>query len=322
MVDAGSSDSPLEEVSAGAYATEAFELLGNETRLAILVALWEEYDPFGEVTVRFSELRDRVGTADSGQFNYHLDRLEDHFVRATDGGYELSQAGLKLVRSVIAGTGLEEPTLESTAVDMACKLCGEPVAVAYEDGWVYVRCTECAGLWTDAGDRSRGHLAKFSLDPAGLANRSAGEIYAAAWVHSYQRIYGMLEEVCPTCSGPVERSLAICEDHESGGPCRNCDRHLRIVARLRCTVCKELAQAPLGTVAKYHPAVVAFCDEHGLELQYGFNDLDHIARRLEVGGSAVEQVSEEPPRVRVTTAIDGDEVALELDDGLNVVAVE
>lgn len=318
----GSSESPFEGLSHEGYATEAFELLGNETRLAILVALWERYDPSDDSAVRFSQLRDQVGTADSGRFNYHLDRLEDHFVEATGDGYELAQAGLTFVQSVIAGTGIEEPTLEPTTVDMACKVCGKPVEVSYEDGWVYVRCTGCAGLWTDGDDRSSGHLAKFSLDPGGLTDRSPAEIYAAAWVHSYQRIYSMLEEVCPTCSGAVERSLAICEDHEPEGTCRNCDRHLRIVARLRCTVCKEQAQAPLGTVAKYHPAVVAFCYEHGLELQYGFNDLDHIARRLEIGSSDVERTSEEPPRVRVTTAIGGDKIGLELDRNLDVVAVE
>ncbi len=321
MVDSDSSGSSFEELSAGEVATDAFELLGNETRLAILVALWEAYDPFEDTSVRFSDLRDRVGTADSGRFNYHLDRLESHFVEAADDGYELTQAGLSFVRSVIAGTGIEEPTLEATAVDMACKLCGDPVEVAYEDGWVYVRCTECEGLWSD-GDRSRGHLAKFSLDPAGLTNRSPDEIYAAAWVSTHQRIYDMIEGVCPACSGPVERSLSICGDHDSEGLCPNCDRHLRIVARLRCPVCKEHAVTPMGTVAKYHPAVVAFCYEHDLELQYRVNDLDHFARRLEVGGSAAEQVAEDPPRVRVTTAIDGDEIALELDEDLDVVAVE
>ncbi|MEF8791004.1 MAG: ArsR family transcriptional regulator, partial [Haloarculaceae archaeon] len=88
MVGSDPSGSPLQSVSAGARATEAFELLGNETRLAILVALWEQYEPFGrDGAVRFSELRARVGTADSGRFNYHLDRLDDHFVESTDDGY-------------------------------------------------------------------------------------------------------------------------------------------------------------------------------------------------------------------------------------------
>lgn len=77
-----------------------------------------------------------------------------------------------------------------------------------------------------------------------------------------------------------------------------------------------------GVVAKYHPAVVAFCYERGLPLQYGFNDLEHIERRLSVGSSDVELLSADPPRVGVTTAIDGDEIRVELDGDLNAVAVE
>jgi hypothetical protein len=58
--------------------------------LSILLGLWEAFEPFTEENaVSFSELRDRVGTRDSGQFNYHLDQLTGHFIRATDSGYEL-----------------------------------------------------------------------------------------------------------------------------------------------------------------------------------------------------------------------------------------
>ncbi|MUV60221.1 hypothetical protein [Halobacterium sp. CBA1126] len=42
------SESPLDAPAAGTQATEAFELLSDETRLAILVALWEHADPFGD----------------------------------------------------------------------------------------------------------------------------------------------------------------------------------------------------------------------------------------------------------------------------------
>ncbi|WP_207590536.1 DUF7351 domain-containing protein [Halomontanus rarus] len=323
MTDSDSPESPFESLSAGSHATDAFELLGNETRLAILVALWESDDPFEDDTaVRFSELRNRVGTTDSGQFNYHLDRLEGHFVRSSPDGYELSEAGRKFVQSVIAGAGIEEPTLEPTAVDIPCKLCGGTVEIMYEDGWVYIYCTECDGLWTEPGEYPNGHLAQFALDPAGLVGRSPNEIYAAAWVHSYQRIYSMIEGVCPTCSGSIEGALEICSDHDPEGLCSNCERRLGTIARFRCTVCKEWAQTPLGTVAKYHPSVVAFCYDHGLQLQYGFNDLEHIDRRLRLGGSTVERLSEDPPRVRVTTEIDDEEVRVELDETLDVVAVD
>jgi len=312
-------DSPLEAVGGGAAATTAFKRLGNETRLAILVALWERYEPFGEAdTVPFSDLQDRVGTSDSGQFNYHLDQLEGHFVEATDEGYRLSEAGRTFVQSVIAGAGIETPTLERTEVDMDCGICGSPVEIEYRKDWVYIRCTNCPGIWTDE-DGSSGHLAKLGLHPAGLADRGPEEIYAAAWVRTFKKIHSMLEGVCPVCTGPVDRSLVVCTDHEPDGRCGNCDRRAAVIGRLCCPVCKESSQSTLGGIATYHPRVVAFCYDHDLPVQFGFNDLSMIEDRLRRVDTDIEVLSTDPPRVRVTTTIDGDETWVELDENLRVV---
>lgn len=322
MARSADSESPLEALAAGEQTTKAFELLANETRLAILVALWERYDPYDETTaVRFSDLRTRVGTADSGRFNYHLERLDGHFVESTDEGYELTEAGLKIVRAVVAGTGIDDPTLEPSEVDSECSLCGAPVEVTYEDGWVYVLCTECNGLWSVDEDQATGYLGQFALDPAGLADRTPAEVYAAGWVRTFQRLYSMIEGVCPTCTGRVDRSIHYCDDHDPDGRCADCGRRARTIARLHCTVCKEWSRTTMGGIAKYHPAVVAFCYDRGLELQYGFNDVAHINDRLERTGSAVEKLSDDPLRVEVATKIDGDEIGLVLDSDLSVVEI-
>ncbi|WP_123538851.1 winged helix-turn-helix domain-containing protein [Halosimplex salinum] len=302
-------------------ASEAFELLSNETRLAILVALWDAYDPFdGENAVRFSDLREAVGVTDSGQFNYHLEKLTGHFVESTDEGYELREPGRKFVRSVVAGAGIEEPTLEPTEIDMDCSLCGGAVEVGYEDGWVYNACTECDGLFAGE-DTTRGHLSKFKLDPAGFTGRSPEEIYATAWVRAFQRLYTMIEGVCPSCSGPVERSLARCESHDDDGVCDECGRGAAVTAQFECPVCKDWAVTTLGGVAKYHPAAVAFHYERDLSLQYGFNDLASINERLETGRTDWEVLSDDPLRVLVTLELDGDELRLELAEDLSVADV-
>lgn len=322
MEQADSQSSPLSAASdALGPAVEAFELLSNETRLAILVALWDAYDPFeDENAVAFADLRRTVGTADSGRFNYHLTKLTGHFVESTDDGYELREPGRKFVRAVIAGAGIEEPALGRTEIDMACMLCGSDVEVFYEDGWIYNACTDCEGLWDD-GEAPRGHLSKFRLDPAGFANRSADEVYAAAWVRAFQRIYSMIEGVCPTCSGPVERSLDRCDDHGEGGVCEACGRRTALTTRFRCPVCKDWARGTVGVVAKYHPAAVAFYHDRGLSLQYGFNDVASINERLERGDTTAEVLSEDPLEVRVTLELDGDELAIELAEDLSVLDV-
>jgi DNA-binding transcriptional ArsR family regulator len=326
MADANDPESPLEAAAgaAGPAATEAFKLLSNETRLAILLALWEEYEPFeSDSGLSFSELREAVGTRDSGQFSYHLDQLEGRFVESSDAGYELRDQGRRLVQAVIAGTGTDDPRIEPTRVDMTCSLCGGDVEVLYENGWVYNRCRECDGLFDTVYDW--GSLSKFALDPAGLTDRSATEIYAAAWVRGFQHLFNLIEGVCPTCSGPVERSLDLCKDHDDDdgdGLCGTCGNRSALVGRFRCTVCKEWATSTIGGVARYHPAAIGFHDEHGLPLQYGFNDLASITDRLERTETDWEVRSRDPLVVRVTMRIDGDEMWLDLDEDLTVVDVE
>ena len=326
MPDANDDGSPLEAAAgvAGPATTGAFKLVSNETRLAILLALWEEFEPFEDSSaVRFSDLRERVGMRDSGQFSYHLERLEGRFVDSTDDGWSLRDAGLELVQTIIGGAAIEDATLGPTPIDMTCSLCGGDVVVEYADGWVTNACTDCDGLFDREGSEY-GVLSKFSLAPAGLTDRSAEEIYAAAWVRGFQRVFSMLEGVCPTCSGPVDRWLFRCPDHQAaadGGVCETCGNRPELVARLECAVCKEWATSTLGGVARYHPAAVGFHWEHDLPLQYGFNDIAHINDRLARTEMDWEVLAEDPLVVRVTLGIDGDEMCLDLREDLAVVDV-
>jgi DNA-binding transcriptional ArsR family regulator len=92
----------------------AFATLGSETRFAVLRALAEADD-----AVSFSALRDRVGMADSGQFNYHLDRLVGHFVERADDGYRLAPAGERVAEAVLSGAVTERPRLPRHAAGPA-----------------------------------------------------------------------------------------------------------------------------------------------------------------------------------------------------------
>ena len=75
-------------------AVETFTLLSDETRVRILVALAEHPDRLRS----FSDLRSHVGVTDSGQFNYHLDRLCERLVARTDDGYVLTDTGQAVAR--------------------------------------------------------------------------------------------------------------------------------------------------------------------------------------------------------------------------------
>lgn len=56
-----------EETEQRLEATEAFSLLAHDTRMAAMEVLWEADGP-----VRFSEIADRAGIGDTGNFNYHF----------------------------------------------------------------------------------------------------------------------------------------------------------------------------------------------------------------------------------------------------------
>lgn len=314
MADSDATASPLEAAAgaAGSHVADAFELLANETRLAILLALWEVYDPHeGDDTVPFSELRDQVGIRDSGQFNYHLGKLEDRFVRKADQGYTLRRNGLLLVQSIIAGTGIEEPALEPTEIDIPCEECGALTAVTYDNVYVYQVCTECDGGGFGA-DHPTGALKAWTFEPTGLMNRTAEEIFTASTVKNLGRIALRFEEICPECSGSVEWTLDVCEDHDdaSDGPCPSCGRAELAVVQETCTVCKSAGHGTPGIKVLLHPSVISFFYNHGVEVGFtgdtGFGD---IVRTLDlVEGFEEALVSADPLRLSITISCDGDEL--------------
>jgi hypothetical protein len=321
-------ESPLVEATsaAGRRATEAFKIIGNKTRLAILLALWEAYEPHAEENaVTFTELRNRVGIRQGAQFNYHLDKLVGRFVRKTDEGYELRRSGRKLVQSIIAGTGIEDPVLEPTEIDAPCPFCDAPTVVTYERSYVYRVCTECDGDTDPKDEHPRGVLSGWTFEPTGLSDRTAEEVYAASTVKTFSRIALRFEGICPDCSGRVEWSFDVCGDHDpsSNGLCPECGRKRAVVAREACTVCKSAGVGSPGIKTLFHPAVVAFYYDHGIEVGFsGDTDYADVVRTLDLAeGLEEEVVSTDPLRVRVTFSHDGDELHLLLDEDMSVVEV-
>jgi len=99
---------------------EALETLANEHRIQILRVLAET-----DIPLPFSELRRKVGIEDTGKFNYHLTELLGRFVNQTDGGYELSRPGERLV---VAATDADLEATATAAESLQaeeCPVCGE-----------------------------------------------------------------------------------------------------------------------------------------------------------------------------------------------------
>lgn len=318
MVDSSQPDSPLEVAAgaAGPRVTEAFELLSNETRLAILLALWEAYEPLADTNpIAFSELRDRVGVRDSGQFNYHLGKLTDRYIEETDDGYSLNNSGLNIVQAVIAGTGLDETSLSRTEIDVPCERCGAPTEVHYEDGFLYQTCTECHGHLGPqyTGDLPAGTLGVREVKPAGLEDRTPGEVFAAGHIELVVSMASYARGVCPTCSGAVEKTLAICESHDvdETGFCAECGTTDEVRIQFRCSVCKTASAFPVEAITSDLPVVDAFCFEHGIDLLEDVNDPETAARVYAHHRERDhELISSDPVRIEIT--VPGEDSVLRL----------
>jgi hypothetical protein len=325
VADTGPTGSPL-DAAAGtvdSHATEAFALLADETRLAILLALWEEYDPHEDDDVSFTRLFERTGYEDRGNFSYHLEKLKGTFVEqyTERGGYELTTTGLKLVRAVVAGTGVRRRTLEASEVDQACPLCGASTVVGYRDGLVSWACTECEGVAPEEIE-TEGALGLVQFEPAGLTDRSPEELRAASMLAARRKGRSLFDGLCPTCSGPVDGWLHCCPDHERNGVCERCGRQYGVLARFTCRICEEYGVVSPKRLALFHPAVVAFYDDHGVSTRLQAGDFESATRVYDlVDDHELDVVAEDPPRVTVTAAVDGDEVRLTFDETVDVVDV-
>lgn len=328
MAESNTPASPLEIATSEVdeQVTETFEKLGNETRLAILFALWEAQESgpptseFSQSDLSFSELRDRVGRPDSGQFNYHLDKLTGQFVEQTDAGYRLTIPALKILHALLAGTLSGNASLEGEPIDAECQQCGGPVVIDYNDNWPIKRCTKCEGQY-DTPDAPRGLLAEKFRPPAGLVNRTPKEFHRAGNIRDHHESLILKEGVCPECTGTVSTTIAVCDDHTTGDRtiCDQCGSTFEVQPYWVCDICKRAETGPWHTVSITESAVIAFFYEHGLdphELYYS-SSIDRLFDSVE----DVVLHSEDPLQVGVTYELDGDRIQVMLDEDIRVIDV-
>lgn len=304
--------------SGGLSPEEAFSILGNGTRIGILRAIWEAPDD----RVPFTELRRQLGVDDSGKFNYHVGRLADHFIRQTDGGYELRYAGEQVVRAVLAGTFIEDPSLDPTVIDSQCPYCGSQVEMRYREERITVRCTRCPGAVGDGSEFPPGTFMSYAFPPAGFENRALEEVLEAAHTLYDAKITPMMEGVCPECGGRTAVSIDVCEDHDADGVCDRCGSRHRIWSEYACEHCRYTRRCMVWFRVLTHPAVVAFYYEH--------TDLDETVpfakftwRNAQYVMDITEEVvSEDPLRIRVTIPVADATLHVTVNGDLEIVAIE
>lgn len=318
MHSPNTSDSSIEAAAddAGPAAIRAFALLSDEMRLGILLALWEAFEPFDESPgLSFSELRRRVGSPDSGRFNYHLNKLVGHFIEAEEGGYVLREAGLQLVRTVIAGSGLERVEMPPSEVDLQCRRCRQGhFEVGYHNEAVHVTCTNC-DLDTPL----------FDFQPTGVTDRTPLEVLRASHVKTRSDFLMMQAGVCPVCSGPVESSLRLCEDHTlaPAEECEECGYVRPVGIRYVCGVCKRWDEAFVFSELIYHPEVTVFYHEHGVDSRLETTTAEDYGTHWELYLGITETlVSTDPVRIRDTFTREGAELQITVDGDRKILDIQ
>lgn len=285
-----------ESDDAGLDTVDAFSLLGNGTRLEITSVL---HDGPVDPPVPFSTLYEHVDIGDTAKFNYHLGELRPHFVSKTDEGYQLTSAGRRVARAVVAGKYTDVPRLEPFEVDGECVACGESsLAASYEDELFTVECRACDEV-----------VLQVRVPPTVVRGRDSGDVVDAFEQWSRFQVRQAQHGICPDCGGAVDRDVT--DDLFDA-------IEFDVAAIFECTVCAREVITSFATIAYWHPRVRTFHRRRGDPIRdRRLWEVDQF-----VGGDHVEVRSRDPLAVRVSFYADGDACHVDVDDCLDVVDVE
>jgi hypothetical protein len=251
--------------------------------------------------------------------NYHLNKLTDRFIRRTDAGYELMDAGKRVVRMLLSGTAIDDPEIDPVAVDISCWYCGGGVEWSYQDGWRSLECTNCDARCVESFPP--GVISKNEFPPSGLRDRTPDEINEADRKWGTHRRASVMDGVCPECAGDMPvTAIDICDDHRPDWDayqfCDRCGSIFWMLVSHTCERCKYQWRMPTLFYPSRQPAVIAFFYEHGIAF-----DLATYEQRTLLLDFEEELVSRDPLRIEISITLDDDTLRLTFDGRMDVVDV-
>lgn len=281
--------------AAGLTPEDAFGLLGNEIRAEIVRVLGE---PPHE-GLSFSTLRARVAEdLDSGQFNYHLQQLVGSFVEDTDDGYVLRRPGLSLYRAIKAGSFSRSATVAPFAAGFDCYFCGTAVEAAYEDGFFTLTCPGCDHVYSST-----------MVPPSAVEGADHGDILDRVDQYNRHRMHLVARGVCPVCVNGLEPSFVAGEEVWSEG-----SERLDVVVSLACDHCGRQAHMPVGMALLYHPTLISFFYDHGIDL----TSVNHWELGWAIADEDTTVRSRDPWTVALAVTLDGITLELVVDEDLTI----
>lgn len=139
------------------------------------------------------------------------------------------------------------------------------------------------------------------------------ELYmaAATWGNAHQLVMG--SGVCPDCGSTVDRSVAVCEDHDAAGSlCGNCDGRHPTRIHLDCTHCISEWNGRFDNGLLSTAELQRFLLRHGLNLVAPTTNIWALVEYEE------EVLGTDPFEARYTFSIEDESLRLTVDDDLQV----
>lgn len=275
---------------------EAFDIVGEETRLRVLEVLND-----ADEALSFGDLRDRVGADDPGGFNYHLQRLTDRFVRDTEEGYRLAPAGRRVVGAILSGAFTKTMDADTVPVDGACTICEGDLEANFDGDHVRVQCAQCE--WVNSGP---------AVPPAILEGWPLDEAPAAAGRWLQRKSLSAKLGVCPNCDGRLDQRLCLPDDPAAPDWFQG---FVSVATRVaECRNCGHWWHSVVERAVLVEPAVVAFHHQHGIDV------LETPAWELDWPETGLATlVSDDPLRVAVPVTLDDETRTFVVDRSLTVV---
>lgn len=284
---------------------DAFALAGNEIRMSIIRALGDAGGARGPpATLSFADLRGRVQPQmDSGRFNYHLQQLVDHFVASAEEGYRLTPEGTTLYRSIRAGSFTSHESLSATRLESDCHFCDGSLEALYDDGRFTIRCEDCTHTYH-----------RQTIPPEAIGSDITTELVRRADQHQRHQLLAASRGVCPICVNELHTQLLPAGEVTMVG---NTTDHVTVFAHASCDHCGHQQYHLIGSLLLYHPAVVSFCYERGVDV----TEVPVWELEFATTDRCVTIRSRDPWRVVFTLSMDADDLELVLDDSFMLLEI-
>lgn len=318
---------PGEDGAVGTGSADAVSLFGTlaeETRWAIVRELaTHRRDGWRPEGLSFADLRRAVGVADAGRFNYHLKKLRGGLVHKNGEEYVLSNQGLELVGSVLAGAyDTTDETDDATATrneptDHACPRCDRGLEAIYEYGYLRLECS------------THGILVGEVVPARPARERPIDELVAVAGRRGRARIGLAVSGTCAHCWGRVETRVSDDPLEFVGPDGEDLDLDDRPidgmpVVEISCIDCGFSHRLPAHVYLVDHPAVVAFRYDHGDDqtgIAYLDSTLDSVSGTVagdggpELPTGAVARIEFVAGDNRLAVTLDASAAVLDADPG-------